>query len=45
MQCHMPTTKTDIPHVAFTHHRIDVYKSDERETDEPNEWLCTLGSV
>lgn len=25
VQCHMPTSATDIPHVAFTHHRIGIY--------------------
>jgi hypothetical protein len=32
--CHMPTSKTDIPHVAFTHHRIDVHEKDEKEPNE-----------
>jgi predicted CXXCH cytochrome family protein len=25
VQCHMPRTKTDVPHVAFTHHRVGIY--------------------
>lgn len=25
VECHMPTSKTEIPHVAFTHHRIAVH--------------------
>jgi hypothetical protein len=25
VQCHMPTAPTDIPHLAFTHHRIGVH--------------------
>ena len=25
VQCHMPRSPTDIPHLAFTHHRIAVY--------------------
>jgi len=25
VQCHMPRSPTDIPHLAFTHHRIGVY--------------------
>ncbi len=26
MQCHMPRSNTDIPHLAFTHHRIAVHE-------------------
>ncbi len=26
--CHMPNSKTDIPHIAFTHHRIAIHKAD-----------------
>jgi predicted CXXCH cytochrome family protein len=26
VQCHMPTAATEIPHVAFTHHRIAVHE-------------------
>ena len=25
VQCHMPHSPTDIPHLAFTHHRIGIY--------------------
>lgn len=25
--CHMPQTPTDIPHIAFTHHRIGVHRA------------------
>jgi hypothetical protein len=25
MTCHMPTSDTDIPHLAFTHHRIGIH--------------------
>jgi predicted CXXCH cytochrome family protein len=25
VQCHMPTAATDIPHVAFSHHRIGIH--------------------
>jgi predicted CXXCH cytochrome family protein len=24
-QCHMPTSPTDIPHLAFTHHRVGIH--------------------
>ena len=27
--CHMPQTPTDIPHFAFTHHRIDIHDTPE----------------
>jgi hypothetical protein len=26
--CHMPQTETDIPHIAFTHHRIGIHGGD-----------------
>jgi predicted CXXCH cytochrome family protein len=36
VQCHMPTTSTDIPHLAFTHHRIGIHQeAPAGETDEP----------
>lgn len=25
VQCHMPTSPTDIPHLAFTHHRVGIH--------------------
>lgn len=25
LHCHMPTTPTDIPHLAFTHHRVGIH--------------------
>ncbi|MDG2130061.1 MAG: cytochrome c3 family protein [Fuerstiella sp.] len=27
--CHMPSTPTEVPHVAFTHHRIGIHRSGE----------------
>ncbi|MDA1229385.1 MAG: hypothetical protein O2856_01300 [Planctomycetota bacterium] len=27
MNCHMPQVETDIPHIAFTHHRIGIHKA------------------
>ena len=29
--CHMPTSPTDIPHLAFTHHRVGIHSSGEAE--------------
>lgn len=26
VQCHMPTSPTDIPHLAFTHHRVGLHE-------------------
>src|SRR5262249_40612603 len=26
IQCHMPTSPTELPHIAFTHHRIGVHE-------------------
>lgn len=34
MTCHMPSSKTDIPHFAFTHHRIGLHEPD-RTADAP----------
>ncbi|MFO1002351.1 MAG: hypothetical protein U0936_18645 [Planctomycetaceae bacterium] len=44
--CHMPSTNTEIPHFAFTHHRIGVHdKSLEgQKTDGPGE-LVPLDEV
>lgn len=28
MKCHMPQSETDIPHFAFTHHRIGIHDTD-----------------
>ena len=30
-QCHMPTTTTEIPHVASTHHRIGIHTKDNHQ--------------
>jgi predicted CXXCH cytochrome family protein len=27
VQCHMPSSPTEIPHLAFTHHRIGIHKT------------------
>ncbi|MFO0999006.1 MAG: multiheme c-type cytochrome [Planctomycetaceae bacterium] len=35
VKCHMPQVPTDIPHIAFTHHRIGVH--DETLTDPQND--------
>lgn len=29
MACHMPRSPTEIPHFAFTHHRIGIHKDDD----------------
>lgn len=31
IQCHMPRGPTDIPHLAFTHHRIGIHKPDSKQ--------------
>ncbi len=28
LKCHMPQVSTDIPHIAFTHHRIGIHRGD-----------------
>lgn len=45
--CHMPQTDTDIPHIAFTHHRIGVHVTDSGAppaTDTPLE-LAPIGDI
>lgn len=32
LHCHMPTTPTDIPHLAFTHHRVGIHTETEPAT-------------
>lgn len=34
VQCHMPNSKTEIPHLAFTHHRIGIHKSEDQSADQ-----------
>ena len=36
VSCHMPRTSTDIPHLAFTHHRIAIHTEapDSRQPDQ-----------
>ncbi|HUG70013.1 MAG TPA: cytochrome c3 family protein [Pirellulaceae bacterium] len=37
--CHMPRGKTDVPHVAFTHHRIGIHEpSAEAEKTDSDGW-------
>ncbi len=31
VQCHMPQVATDIPHIAFTHHRIGIHEPDNSQ--------------
>ncbi|MCA8999009.1 MAG: hypothetical protein KDA80_18560 [Planctomycetaceae bacterium] len=31
--CHMPRGETDIPHIAFTHHRIGIHASSQGDVD------------
>jgi hypothetical protein len=37
VQCHMPTSPTDIPHLAFTHHRVGVHESKAAGAKESDE--------
>ena len=44
--CHMPTRPTEIPHFAFTHHRIGIHRSDAPEGDaEGIAELVALGDI
>jgi hypothetical protein len=33
--CHMPRSPTDIPHLAFSHHRIGIHKASAKTADPP----------
>lgn len=33
MHCHMPQSKTDIPHLAFTHHRVGIHDAKTGDGD------------
>lgn len=47
VQCHMPQVPTDIPHIAFTHHRIGVHTSMnvDQSTDDSKSHLVPFGDV
>ena len=34
--CHMPRTATDIPHLAFTHHRVAIHEPAEKTAGAPS---------
>lgn len=36
-QCHMPQVETDIPHIAFTHHRIGIHSEEIMPPVDPRE--------
>jgi predicted CXXCH cytochrome family protein len=33
--CHMPRVGTDIPHIAFTHHRIGIHEGESQKNQSP----------
>ncbi len=37
VHCHMPTSDTDIPHFAFTHHRIGLHSDGADAQSEPHD--------
>jgi predicted CXXCH cytochrome family protein len=43
--CHMPRTKTDVPHVAFTHHRIGIHSDSPAEAPARPRRLAALVPV
>jgi predicted CXXCH cytochrome family protein len=43
--CHMPKSKTDIPHFAFTHHRIGIHTSDKEAPPPADSSLVPLDDV
>lgn len=34
VRCHMPSSETEIPHVAFTHHRIGIHQPAEKHVGQ-----------
>ncbi len=42
IQCHMPRSPTDIPHFAFTHHRIGIHKPEPEAPSEATEELVLI---
>lgn len=40
--CHMPSSETDIPHIAFTHHRIGIH---EKPTSTPQVPAIRLSAI
>ncbi|MCR9199558.1 MAG: tetratricopeptide repeat protein [Planctomycetaceae bacterium] len=34
-KCHMPSAPTEVPHVAFTHHRIGIHETDDDSAAAP----------
>lgn len=42
IQCHMPRSPTDIPHFAFTHHRIGIHQSDVVQKSESTDELVLI---
>ncbi|MCA9068033.1 MAG: hypothetical protein KDA84_03885, partial [Planctomycetaceae bacterium] len=43
--CHMPKSPTDIPHFAFTHHRIGIHSPAETGSEETPDRLVPLADV
>lgn len=37
IQCHMPKSETEIPHLAFTHHRIGIHRAGEQRPTDPRQ--------
>jgi tetratricopeptide (TPR) repeat protein len=42
VQCHMPSAPTDVPHVAFTHHRIAIHEKLPKQLPEQNTKAAVL---
>ncbi len=48
VSCHMPTSDTEVPHVASTHHRIGIHapsRSDSQDVDEAPGELVAISDV
>lgn len=37
VQCHMPKAPTEVPHLAFTHHRIGIHRAGDRRPTDPRQ--------
>jgi predicted CXXCH cytochrome family protein len=45
VHCHMPTGATDIPHLAFTHHRVGIHKPAAEKSEDAKKGDGTPGEL
>lgn len=45
VHCHMPKSATEVPHVAFTHHRIGIHREEDRRPADPRQVPQSLAEL